>query len=117
MGLPPPLSSRSYNQQIKKLACKSVTIAEKVMSEAAEQLFKIVEEEEPTKIEVMQDGTAFIALLMQSLGVTDLGSQTLKFFRKENKRRIENMKRKSSAEFKARRKELRMKKKDSRKAK
>ncbi|XP_065056243.1 uncharacterized protein LOC135684535 [Rhopilema esculentum] len=56
MGLPPPLSSRSYNQQIKKLACKSVKIAEKVMSEAAEQHFKIVEEEEPTKIEVMQDG-------------------------------------------------------------
>ena len=26
------------------------------MSEAAEQLFKTVEEEEPTKIEVMQDG-------------------------------------------------------------
>eukprot|EP00795_Rhopilema_esculentum_P012769 gene12769-3501_t len=56
MGLPPPLSSRSYNQQIKKLACKSVKIAEKVMSEAAEQLFKIVEEEKSTKIEVMQDG-------------------------------------------------------------
>ena len=42
---------------------------------------------------------------MQSLGVTDFGSQTLNFFGKENKRRIENMK------FKAGNKELQMKKK------
>ena len=62
-------------------------------------------------VSVFKKGTACKALLMQSLGVTDLGSQALKFFRKENKRKIENMKRKSSAEFKARRRELRMKKK------
>ena len=56
MGLPPPLSSRSYNEQVKRLAHHAVQIAEKIMWESAERLRQIVEEEEPSKVQVLKDG-------------------------------------------------------------
>ena len=56
MGLPPPLSSRAYNEQVKKIAHHAVKITEKIMLESAERLIKVVEREDQTKIEVIEGG-------------------------------------------------------------
>ena len=56
MGLPPPLSRRSYNEQVKRIAHHAVQIAENIMQESAERLRQIGEEEEPSKVQVLQDG-------------------------------------------------------------
>ena len=55
MDLPPPLSSRCYNEHIKK-AQHAVQIAEKIMVELADTLLKIVEKEKTSKFEVLKDG-------------------------------------------------------------
>ena len=56
MGLPPPLSSRAYNEQVKNIAHHAVKITEKIMLESAEKLIKVVEREDQTKIEVIEGG-------------------------------------------------------------
>ena len=62
---------------------------------------------------VFPTGAAGKALLMQSLGITKLGSETLRSLRKEEKMRVENVAKKSSKKFKAGRKKLRLKKKEN----
>ena len=60
-------------------------------------------------------GAASRALLMKSLGIKDLGPHTLKYLRNQNKQRLQNSKRKSSMEFKTKRKALRHKGKKNKK--
>ena len=60
-------------------------------------------------VAVFNTGAACKALLMQSLGVAKLGSETLKSLRKEDKRRVDNVAKKSCDKCKVSRKDLRMK--------
>eukprot|EP00795_Rhopilema_esculentum_P003904 gene3904-15220_t len=73
------------------------------MSQAAEQLIEIIEEEEPTRIEVMQDGkkVANVAVTVdgrwQERGHSSKVEVALKGEHEKNEK---NMKKKSSAKFK-----------------
>ena len=49
-------------------------------------------------------GPASRALLMKSLDINDLGPHAMKYSRKQNIKRLQNSKRKSSMEFKIKRK-------------
>ena len=62
-------------------------------------------------VAVFTKAAAFKALLMQSLGIHELWSQTFKSLRMEDRRRTENVTKKTSTKFTVNRKELRMKKK------
>ncbi len=60
MGFPKPLSSRAYNEQLKKVDAAAVNIANKIMLDAAERLRHKVEIEDPSKVNVMSDGTTVV---------------------------------------------------------
>ena len=62
-------------------------------------------------VSVSNTGAASKGVLMKILGLKDLGSYTLRSFHKEDQSRIKNMNRKSSADYKLRRKQLRSEKK------
>ena len=66
-------------------------------------------------VSMWNTGAASRALLMKSLGIKDLGPHTLKYLRNQNKQRLQNSKRKSSMEFKTKRKALRHKGKKNKK--
>ncbi len=57
MGFPSPLSSRAYNEQLKKVDGTAVAVANQIMLGAATRLRTLVEMEEPSKVNVLSDGS------------------------------------------------------------